>query len=128
MNNKRPKSLVEVAAWSDTDEAYGYNLADFLDQFRHLLDVEMLHEEPPSLVGRIELGSVADAYLAAVAVSLAREVGNVPPPWSLRESRKLRRPWFAHPGPRIRATLLAESPGPFRERNLFVSRNALSRA
>jgi hypothetical protein len=128
MSCKRPNSLVEVATWSDSDEAFGYNVADFLDQFRRLRDFGMLNQEPPSLVGRIDLGSVADAYLAAVAVSLAREIGKVPPIWSMRENRKLRRPWFAHPGPRIRATLLSESPGPFRERNLFVSRNALSRA
>ena len=35
---------------------------------------------------------------------------------------------FAHRGRALRATLLAESPAPFRERNLFVSANALSRA
>ena len=37
-------------------------------------------------------------------------------------------PWVAWPGAALRATLLAESPAPFRERNLFVSANALSRA
>jgi hypothetical protein len=71
---------------------------------------------------------VADAYLAAVAVSLARETGDSPPAWAWQEARKLRRPWFAHPGAALRATLLAESPAPFRERNLFVSANALARA
>jgi hypothetical protein len=43
-------------------------------------------------------------------------------------AEKLRTPWFAWPGPSLRATLLAESPAPFRERNLFVSANALTRA
>lgn len=88
----------------------------------------MLVEEPPRLGLRFEGGAVADAYLAAVAVTLARELGAVPPAWTQASSRTLAVPWFAHPGPALRATLLAESPAAFRERNLFVSANALSRA
>jgi hypothetical protein len=71
---------------------------------------------------------VADAYLAAAAVFLARLVAVNPPVWAWQEDRKLRSPWFGNPGAAVRATLLAESPAPFRERNLFVSANALSRA
>lgn len=88
----------------------------------------MLTEEPRRLPAVYEGGEVGDAYLAAVAVTLAREVGAAPPAWAWDESRKLRAPWFASPGPSLRATLLVESPAPFRERNLFVSANALSRA
>jgi hypothetical protein len=88
----------------------------------------MLAEEPERLAARYGEGEVGDAYLAAVAVSLAREIREPPPSWAWHDSRKLRRPWFAHPGRALRATLLAESPVPFRERNLFVSANALSRA
>ena len=88
----------------------------------------MLQEEPARLAGRIDAGDIADAYLAATAVSLARSLATVPPSWARRPDRKLRRPWFASPGPAIRATLLLESPAPFRERNLFVSENALTRA
>ena len=127
-HRQRPKSLVEVAEWSETDEELSYNLRDFLDEFKRLRDPVMVRDEPISMIGRVDLGEVADAYFAAVAVSLAREVEAVPPLWSLADARKLRKPWFAEPGPHIRATLIAESPGPFRERNLFVSRNALSRA
>lgn len=88
----------------------------------------MLAEEPRRLADVLKDGAVADAYLAATAVSLARLIRVAPPAWAWDESRKLKSPWFAHPGPAIRATLLAESPAPFRERNLFVSENALSRA
>jgi hypothetical protein len=88
----------------------------------------MLLEEPRRLAPLYEGGDVSDAYLAAAAVSLAREIDASPPAWAWAESRKLRRPWFAWPGPGLRAILLAESPAPFRERNLFVSANALSRA
>jgi hypothetical protein len=88
----------------------------------------MLAAEPRLLAGRIEEGDVAHAYLAATAVYLARSINAIPPAWVRNEARKLRSPWFASRGRAIRATLLAESPAPFRERNLFVSENALSRA
>ena len=88
----------------------------------------MLEEEPPPLTDRVPSGDVLDAYLAATAVTLAREMAAAPPAWAWQPARKLRRPWFAHPGDRLRATLLHESPAAFRERNLFVSANALTRA
>jgi hypothetical protein len=125
---KRPGSLVEVATLSDDARAFAYGVSDFLDQFRLERRAAMLADEPGRLAGRYDGGEVGDAYLAAVAVSLAREIGVPPPAWAWDDSRKLRRPWFAHPGAVLRATLLAESPAPFRERNLFVSANALSRA
>ena len=88
----------------------------------------MLSEEPGRLAGRIEEGEVADAYLAATAVALARLIKVNPPSWAWSEDRKLKFPWYASSGSAIRAMLLAESPAPFRERNLFVSSNALARA
>jgi hypothetical protein len=123
---KRPVSLVDVAARSVT-EGLGYVLAEFIDQFAIERRAEMIADEPPLIVAGLPEG-VADAYLAAVAVSLARTIEVDPPSWVWQPSRKLREPWFAHPGAALRATLLRESPAPFRERNLFVSANALSRA
>ena len=125
---RRPDSLQEVSRLAEDQRAFAYALAEFLDQFRIERDSSMLETEPERLATRFQTGDVADAYLAAVAVSLARELSVTPPRWAWDDSRKLRRPWFAHPGARLRATLLAESPAPFRERNLFVSANALSRA
>jgi len=125
---RRPRTLSEVAALADTPRSFSFALADFLDQFALERQASALDAEPRRLVDRYEGGEVADAYLAAVAVSLARELGVVPPAWARDDSRKLRRPWFAHPGAALRATLIAESPAAFRERNLFVSANALSRA
>lgn len=125
---KRPDSLAEVALLADDPRAFSYALADFLDQFRLNLHPASLEEVPMRLSSRYADGEVADAYLAAVAVTLAREIGVNPPTWVWDEARTLRRPWFAHPGPALRATLLAESPAAFRERNLFVSSNVLARA
>jgi len=125
---RRPGSLAEVAAWTTDRQGFHLHVSDFLDEFRRVSSRAMLADEPRRLAAVYEDGDVGDAYLAAVAVSLAREIGEPPPPWAWAESRKLRRPWFAWSGPAVRATLLAESPAPFRERNLFVSANALSRA
>lgn len=125
---RRPSSLAEVARLAEDARGFHVNLRDFLDQFRIDRRADMLADEPRPVAARYEGGEVADAYLAAVAVSLAREIGVIPPAWARSESRKLRFPWFAHRGPALRATLLVESPAPFRERNLFVSENALSRA
>jgi hypothetical protein len=73
-----------------------------------------------------ETGWVLDAYLAAVAVSLAAKLGCPAPGWTRDPERILREPWFASPGRHMRALLLVESPAAFRERNLLVSSNALS--
>lgn len=125
---RRPRSLAEVARGSDSRESFSRHLADFLDQFYLDRRAEMLAEEPMLLRTAIDDGAVADAYLAATAVALARLIKSAPPAWAWSEIRKLRSPWFASRGRAVRATLLAESPAPFRERNLFVSSNALSRA
>ena len=114
--------------------AYGRSRTDAAGLMRGILELPGVEVADPWLAREtLELWSsrnmdFADAYLAATAVSLARELGCVPPAWTRSERRSLPYPWFASEGVAIRATLLAESPAPFRERNLFVSANALSRA
>jgi hypothetical protein len=125
---RRPATPAEVAAWSDSLGTFSQGLAEFLDQFYLERRGAMLEDEPVRLAGKIDEGDVADAYLAATAVALARLIGGPPPRWAIRIERKLDRPWFASRGSAVRATLLLESPAPFRERNLFVSENVLSRA
>jgi len=125
---RRPASLVEVAAQAESLKEFGEAVVEFLDQFYIEKDGSMLAQEPPSLRTRLNDHGVADAYLAAVAVHLSRSIGNAPPPWTWEPGRFLHHPWFASPGASLRATLLLESPAAFRERNLFVSRNALERA
>jgi hypothetical protein len=125
---RRPASLREVAERAEDARSFHYAIAELLDQFAIDRAPEMLADEPSLLADRFAGGEVYDAYLAAVAVSLARELAAAPPAWAWQARRKLRRPWFAHPGAALRATLIHESPTPFRERNLFVSANALSRA
>ncbi|MBA3385240.1 MAG: hypothetical protein H0T95_01210 [Chthoniobacterales bacterium] len=125
---KRPASLAEVAAHHSSRKVFGYAVVEFLDQFNIKQDAAMLAQEPPLLITKLHDEGVADAYLAAVAVQMSCTIGRVPPAWTRDAARFLRRPWFASAGPSLRATLLLESPAAFRERNLFVSENALDRA
>lgn len=122
----RPSSLAEVARRSSDARAFEFELADFLHEFERRQDAAMLVEVPRLLDGGIKDGAVYDAYLAAVAVSLAVRIGGASPSWTRQPERILREPWFANPGRHMRALLLVESPAAFRERNLFVSANALS--
>lgn len=122
----RPGSLAEVSQRSTQGESFEYELADFLHEFAFRGEIAMLTEAPALLCELAERGVVYDAYLAAVAVSLAAKLGQPAPSWTRQPKRILRDPWFASPGRHMRALLLVESPAAFRERNLFVSANALS--
>ncbi len=125
----KPTTLDDVARQSLAGDSFGRLLRNFLDEFYASPAAEMIEAEPPSLAeSQGNEGAVRDAYLAAVAESLA-DAAKVPVPrWCCAESRKLRRPWFAVDAASMRAVLLWESPPAFRSRNLFVSENALSRA
>jgi hypothetical protein len=123
---RRPRSLSEVAAWTHTADDFSLHLSDFLHEFEARPSASAFAEEPELLVERFELGQVADAYLAAVAALLSQHLAIAAPQWSRAPHRYCPRPWFASTGSAMRACLLLESPGPFRERNLFVSANALS--
>jgi len=78
----------------------------------------------------IEASSHADcnAYWAAMVETLCREAELQPPDWTESPCCYLHRPWFPGGLESLKAVLLAESPVPFRRRNLFVSANALTRA
>jgi len=86
----------------------------------------MIEDEPRLLRDALGDDGVADAYLAATAAALADRIHVRRPPWTGSEARFLHSPWFATTGRSMRACLLLESPGPFRERNLFVTANALT--
>ncbi len=123
---RRPESLAEVAEWSGTWNEAAYHLSDFLHEFAARPSAAMLRDRPRLLAGIFPGGEVCDAYLAATAATLAPGVGETRPEWAAGPTRYLRTPWFASPGSSMRACLLLESPARFRERNLFVSANALS--
>ena len=122
----RPNTTAEVARRANDAQSFAVELADFLHEFARRGDAAMLMTVPPLMRDRFALGAVDDAYLAAVAVSLSSQIQVSAPIWTRNPERILREPWFASPGRHMRALLLIESPAAFRERNLFVSANALS--
>jgi hypothetical protein len=124
--HRRPQTLAEVAAWSGNWEDLSHHLADFLHEFSARPASAMLQDRPRQLAGVFAGGDVCDAYLAGTAATLAARIGQPRPDWTDEPDRYLRTPWFASPGSSMRACLLLESPARFRERNLFVTANALS--
>lgn len=124
----RPKTLAEVALLARDGDSFDRCLANFLDEFYYSPSPEALADVPPLLAPEFgDIGRVRDSYLAATAVELARAQDYAAPAWADDEARKLHRPWFASPLESLRAVLILESPPAFRERNLFVSENALTR-
>ena len=104
---------------------WGYALAEFLDAFR-----QADAKEQRALAARASRrGSSAleKAYWAAAVESLCSEARMGPPAWVNAPNRFLPEPYFAGGMESLKAILIAESPVPFRRRNLFVSENALNR-
>ena len=126
MIEPRPGSLAEVARRAAAGGSFEFELADFLHEFAFRGEESMLTVPPILLKDDASMGAIQDAYLAAVAASLAVRLGHPAPPWTRHPERILPLPWFASPGRHMRALLLVESPAAFRERNLFVTANALS--
>jgi hypothetical protein len=88
--------------------------------------------ERPRLVSE-PLPDVAPAYLRwaallAAAVDWLCAQDRLPAPsWTNRPEYRLAEPWFLYPGWRLRAWQLAETPVPFRMRNIFGGDRILSR-
>lgn len=122
----RPRSIAQAAEWTRSYRDFGYHVADFLHEFKANPSFQTLTEEPPSLHELFPEGGIADCYLAAVAVELSTQLGRPRPSWTQQPQRFSHEPWFASPGPHMRALLLLESPPGFRERNLFVTANAIT--
>lgn len=125
---RRPESLAEVAHWSKTAENLSYNIRDFLDGFYADPKPARLETPPLSLRAALRDDGVADAYLGAIADHLAEKFGFECPPWALADDRRLKKPRFSMNSHGGRMFVLIESPRAFRERNIFVSADALSRA
>ena len=122
----RPQTLAEVAAAAQTIGDFHNHLRDFLHAFKAAPAREKIAAGPVLLRGKFPGGELADAYLAAVAVELSFDLAAARPAWTRKPERTLANPWFAAKSDELRIVLLHESPAGFRERNLFVSENALS--
>ena len=122
----RPQTLAEVADAASSPEGFHNHLRDFLHAFKASPAHEKIAREPVLLRAKFDGGELVDAYLAAVAVELSFDLAHSRPAWTRKSERTLQTPWFAAKSDDLRAVLLHESPAGFRERNLFVSENALS--
>jgi len=80
-------------------------------------------EEPPLTGARI-----TDCYLAAAADQLGTTFFGKAPRWANEPVRTLEEPHFGFTTPLGRAYALIATPGPFRQRNLFIGEDALKRA
>ncbi|MDP2935117.1 MAG: hypothetical protein Q8O86_01345 [Dehalococcoidia bacterium] len=68
------------------------------------------------------------AALLAAAVDWLCAQEQIPAPsWTSRPDYRLPEPWFLYPGWRLRAWQLAETPVPFRMRNIFGGDRILAR-
>lgn len=123
-----PRSLSQLASLAAAGHPISYLLGDFLDAFYRQPAPHALAEAPQTLAGVLEEGDIDDAFLGAVAESLAGKHGWRVPAWAVEDQRYLSRPFFGIQAAAFRATLLLESPPAFRSRNLFVTANALNRA
>jgi len=127
---RRPESLREVAAESETYEDFGHNLKDFLHEFakrrKNGEPLEpMLAEEPPRLVDRFKEGRICDAFLAATADYFSR-IHRLPVPlWALGDGLVLEEPWFALDSLSLRGLLLRDTPSAFKDKNIFIFDSAL---
>jgi len=121
MSAPRIKSLAEVARRTNEGHEFGYCLADFLDGFYPKPTESAIHKEPE------KISPYNDSYLAAVADDCCRRYHWRLPNWCLEQERFLKEPFFAAKTHALRMLYLMDSPAAFRERNIFVSANALSR-
>ncbi len=120
-------SLREVAETACLEGSLSHALRDFLDGFHAMPLEEKLRDEPMMLAEVLKDHGVADAYLAAVCDHLCRQYRFSRPEWVKSPLRVLEKPYFAAKTHGLRMIYLQESPTAFKQRNLFVSANTLSR-
>jgi hypothetical protein len=128
----RPATLAETAVRIRAGETSSMAIGEFLDAYyaADLAKRQAMYSDRPSSVDLPDprKTQVIDAYLSAVAEALAYKDRLAAPQWAYDRRYFLDDPWFASDIQGLRMLLLMESPVFFRRRNLFVSRNVLSRA
>jgi hypothetical protein len=134
----RPASLKEIAEAAPTLEAWGFALAELLDDARAARRagraagvIALVRDEPPLLRFKFSEGETADAFGAALAEYLAEDVALPAPAWTAGAERYLREAWFPlrqiAVQPQLRALIERETPRSFREHNVFIDERSLTR-
>jgi len=119
------ESLHEVAKLVAAGEASSLALGNFLAFLKPEATQEAICEVPDILTGQRPNGDLMDAYLAAVAETLALRQGLQPPAWTEGPSRFLGHFHFPGRSKRLNDLLLQETPEPFRRRGIVVSSNIM---
>jgi hypothetical protein len=119
------RSLASLSQISDPEE-FSYAFRNFLDAFYAEPSIAQL-QAPPQGPDRTR-----NAYLAATADFLCNKYQLSKPPWLIlsdddSDPLVADPPYFASSHWKTRIWLLADSPQEFRQRNLFVGADALSR-
>jgi hypothetical protein len=103
-----------------------YTLADFIDEFNR--------SDPgkkQKMVEKFPFTGITDikytAYIAAMVEELCFQNKMDIPEWVWNKQFQLKEPFFVGGLESLKAFLIAESPLPFRRRNIFVSSNVLQR-
>jgi hypothetical protein len=103
-----------------------YILADFIDEFNRSKPVKK-----QKMVEKFPFKGVTDikhiAYIAAMVEELCFRNNMEIPGWVWDKKYQLKEPFFVGGLESLKAFLIAESPLPFRRRNIFVSSNVLQR-
>lgn len=115
-------TLALIASLAKKEGAGKLNLytKEFVDALSHpdnctpRRQAEMIADEPMLLEE-----AWCNALLAGMAEFIAQREDIEVPSWALKPERFLPKPVFWGVTPQMRAHMLAETPGPFRRRNLF---------
>lgn len=125
-NNRRPRSLEEVAIRAKVNNRETAYLREFMDEFYSQDDPNILFkmiEKEPVLTDEPKI----NAYYAAVAEHLAYKYKLKIPSWVNNKERFLHRAHFPCGLESLKALYLMESPVAFRRRMIFVEAEPLYR-
>jgi hypothetical protein len=121
----RPRSIAEISQRAKAaPKAFDPAAREFLDSWQMMSRAE---RETALACEPDRIGSVEDAYLAALAEHLALDARLPVPSWTEEACRFLSEPFFAGGLETLKALLIVESPLAFRRRLIFISADALSR-
>lgn len=119
---QRPLTAAEVAAASNTPEAFGRNLRDWQHELRHITSRKefsrRIQQPPPIMERQLKDHGQCDAYLAAYIEWLCNRHGVDAPDWVHEPKRIAAVAWFDYPP--LWQDAFIHAPGAFRKRGVFT--------
>lgn len=106
---------------ADGEQSWKIHLMEFVDEFRRSLDTRLIMLPPSEKLSRR-----IQALIRSTVYQLSLEAEIDPPEWSKRHLR-LEEPWFVSESEALKPMMILESPLAFRQNNIFVGENFLSR-